>query len=65
MPELPEVETIVNDLNKNVKGLKITNVWVDPPPFPRTCSGKTNRKGGREGASWKKNYNNFVEQTKK
>ena len=29
MPELPEVETIVNDLNKNVKGLKITNVWVD------------------------------------
>jgi formamidopyrimidine-DNA glycosylase len=29
MPELPEVETIVRDLNKNVKGLKITNVWVD------------------------------------
>jgi formamidopyrimidine-DNA glycosylase len=29
MPELPEVETIVRDLNKNVKGLKITGAWVD------------------------------------
>ncbi len=29
MPELPEVETIVRDLNKAVKGLKITDVWVD------------------------------------
>lgn len=29
MPELPEVETIVRDLNKSVKDLKITGVWVD------------------------------------
>jgi len=29
MPELPEVETIIRDLNKTVKGLKITNAWVD------------------------------------
>lgn len=29
MPELPEVETIVRDLNKNVKGLKITGIWLD------------------------------------
>lgn len=29
MPELPEVETIVRDLNKSVKGLKITGVWAD------------------------------------
>jgi len=29
MPELPEVETIVKDLNKTVKGLKITDVWTD------------------------------------
>lgn len=28
MPELPEVETIVRDLNKTVKGLKITDVWA-------------------------------------
>jgi len=29
MPELPEVQTIVNDLNKTIKGLKITGVWID------------------------------------
>jgi formamidopyrimidine-DNA glycosylase len=29
MPELPEVETIVRDLNKTVKGLKITDFWID------------------------------------
>lgn len=29
MPELPEVQTIVNDLNKNIKGLKIINIWTD------------------------------------
>ena len=29
MPELPEVQTIVDDLNKAVKGLKITGVWTD------------------------------------
>jgi len=29
MPELPEVETIVRDLNKTLKGLKITDVWTD------------------------------------
>lgn len=29
MPELPEVETTVRDLNKRVIGLKITGVWTD------------------------------------
>lgn len=29
MPELPEVQTIVDDLNKAVKGLKITGFWND------------------------------------
>lgn len=29
MPELPEVQTIVDDLNKTVKGLKITGFWND------------------------------------
>lgn len=29
MPELPEVETIVRDLNKTIQGLKITNIWTD------------------------------------
>ena len=31
MPELPEVQTIVNDLNKKVVGRKITGVWFDFP----------------------------------
>lgn len=29
MPELPEVETTVRDLNKTVKGLKTTGFWTD------------------------------------
>ena len=31
MPELPEVETIVKDLDKIVRGLKITDIWTDWP----------------------------------
>lgn len=31
MPELPEVETTVNGLNKTVKGLSIKDVWSDLP----------------------------------
>lgn len=31
MPELPEVETVVRDLNKKVKGRTITGVWFDWP----------------------------------
>lgn len=31
MPELPEVQTVVNDLNKKVKGRKITGMWFDWP----------------------------------
>lgn len=29
MPELPEVETTIKDLNKKIKGLRITDVWTD------------------------------------
>lgn len=29
MPELPEVQTIVNDLEKVLPGLKIMDVWTD------------------------------------
>jgi formamidopyrimidine-DNA glycosylase len=29
MPELPEVQTTVNGLNRHVRGLKITDVWTD------------------------------------
>ncbi len=31
MPELPEVETIVNDLKKKIVGRKIIGVWFDAP----------------------------------
>jgi formamidopyrimidine-DNA glycosylase len=31
MPELPEVQTIVDDLNKKVIGRRITGVWFDVP----------------------------------
>lgn len=31
MPELPEVQTVVNDLNRKVVGRKITGVWFDWP----------------------------------
>lgn len=31
MPELPEVETIVSDLNKEILGRKIQEVWTDFP----------------------------------
>ena len=40
MPELPEVQTIVDDLNKKIKGLTITDVWTDwPKYFRRSASG--------------------------
>jgi formamidopyrimidine-DNA glycosylase len=29
MPELPEVQTTVNDMNRSIIGLKITDVWTD------------------------------------
>lgn len=31
MPELPEVQTTVNDLNKKIIGRKITGIWFDAP----------------------------------
>lgn len=31
MPELPEVQTIVNDLNKKIRGQRITGIWFDAP----------------------------------
>jgi len=31
MPELPEVQTTINDLKKKIVGLKIVDVWTDTP----------------------------------
>ncbi len=40
MPELPEVQTIVDDLNKKIRGLTIADVWTDwPKYFKRSLGG--------------------------
>lgn len=39
MPELPEVQTIVDDLNKKIKGLTITDVWTDWPKYFKRSGG--------------------------
>ena len=36
MPEGPEVQTIVNDLNKKILRRKITGVWTDWPKMVKT-----------------------------
>jgi len=42
MPELPEVQTIADDLNKKVLGRKITGVWLD---WPKLINLLENKKG--------------------
>lgn len=59
MPELPEVQTIVNDLNRKVKGLTITNVWTDWPKYFRRSPGGFSAKG--EPAS---GWDSFKKETK-
>ena len=39
MPELPEVQTIVDDLNKKVKEVTITDVWTDWPKYFKRSPG--------------------------
>lgn len=38
MPELPEVETIVNELNENVIGEEFENIWTDKEKIIRNLS---------------------------
>lgn len=42
MPELPEVQTIVDDLKERVVGKRIKNVWTDWPKYFRLPKGETN-----------------------
>ncbi len=42
MPELPEVQTIVDDLNKKVLSRSITGIWLD---WPKTINLLENKKG--------------------
>ncbi|OGD33040.1 DNA-formamidopyrimidine glycosylase [Candidatus Azambacteria bacterium RIFCSPHIGHO2_02_FULL_45_18] len=40
MPELPEVQTIVNDLNKKIRDKTITDIWTEwPKAFKRSPGG--------------------------
>lgn len=43
MPELPEVETVVRDLNKKVKGRTITGAWFDWPKLIKHPSDPASR----------------------
>jgi formamidopyrimidine-DNA glycosylase len=45
MPELPEVETIVSDLNQKIKGTTITEFWSD---FPSAIKGESLEKFKQE-----------------
>ncbi len=53
MPELPEVQTTVNGLNTEVKGLKITDVWTDYNSSFH--AGKNNIKNPKYFKEFKKN----------
>ena len=44
MPELPEVQTIVNDLKKKVVGRKIKDIWTDWPKYFKHLGEKKFRK---------------------
>ncbi len=44
MPELPEVQTIVDDLKKKIIGRKITDIWTDWPKYFRALDEKGFRK---------------------
>lgn len=45
MPELPEVETVVSDLNKKIKGHIVADFWSD---WPKAIKGKTLKKFQQE-----------------
>jgi formamidopyrimidine-DNA glycosylase len=45
MPELPEVETIVRQLNRKIRGLRIKQVWLD---CPKLLKGKINQQKFQE-----------------
>lgn len=59
MPELPEVETIVRDLNKKILGRKVKDIWFDapklikipknPPAFKKEIIGRKIEKVERRG----------------
>jgi formamidopyrimidine-DNA glycosylase len=45
MPELPEVETVISDLNQKIKGHTVVDFWSD---WPKAIKGKTLKKFQQE-----------------
>jgi formamidopyrimidine-DNA glycosylase len=54
MPELPEVQTTVNGINRYAKGLRITNVWTDYKNNNDFHTGKDNIKNPEFFKNFKK-----------
>ena|SRR3989338_4800605 len=50
MPELPEVQTIVDDLNRKVVARRIVDVWTDWPKMIKLPSSPSNFKKSLKGA---------------
>ncbi len=52
MPEGPEVQTIVNDLNRKIVGRRITNVWTDWPKMITLRQAQGRRPGAKILPKW-------------
>lgn len=59
MPELPEVQTVVNDLNKKVVGKRITDVWTDNPKLVRDHLHPSRRIADADIKEAQKNFRHF------
>ena len=51
MPELPEVQTIVDDLRKKVVGRKIVDIWTDWPKYFHPVRNPPSRQSGTASAA--------------
>jgi formamidopyrimidine-DNA glycosylase len=61
MPELPEVQTIVNDLNRKIIGRRITGVWFDVPQMISIILGADKRGTIRGTTRKQKEFKQFFE----
>lgn len=60
MPELPEVQTVVDDINRELKGLRIVSVWTDTPKQIRDVNAPSKRLTDRDFTEAEKNLARFV-----
>ncbi|MDP2629118.1 MAG: DNA-formamidopyrimidine glycosylase [Candidatus Harrisonbacteria bacterium] len=59
MPELPEVQTVVNDLNKKILGKVIVDVWTDSPKLIRDYKSPAQRFSDEHIAKANNNFARF------